>query len=226
MIHRITMFKWRKPFVLSAAVAAAMVATVLAVPSVASAQEDSLSGKVSSAAPESCLSWYQWANPYNANAGSKNAVDRMLAEPDVNKFCKDFTDKLGQLPAILIPDAAPPRMRAAVATLAPQLVDGLLRNQGCFFVEGFELTPEQSAKKLKLGLVFELGDNADKTVEAIAGLLRLTDAPLEKVAIGGQNGLKITMPPNGPFTEVGLVQHDGYLVAATSVEMRKKSLAA
>ena len=222
MIHRITMFKWRKPFVLSAAVAAAMVATVLAVPSVASAQEDSLSGKVSSAAPESCLSWYQWANPYNADAGSKNAVDRMLAEPDVNKFCKDFTDKLGQLPAILIPDAAPPRMRAAVATLAPQLVDGLLRNQGCFFVEGFELTPEQSAKKLKLGLVFELGDNADKTVEAIAGLLRLTDAPLEKVAIGGQNGLKITMPPNGPFTEVGLVQHDGYLVAATSVEMTEE----
>jgi len=98
MIHRITMFKWRKPFVLSAAVAAAMVATVLAVPSVASAQEDSLSGKVSSAAPESCLFWYQWANPYNADAGSKNAVDRMLAEPDVNKFCKDFTDKLGQLP--------------------------------------------------------------------------------------------------------------------------------
>ena len=216
------LFKGQKRRTSSALVVAAIVATVFAVPSVVSAQEDSLSSKVSSAAPKSCLSWFQWANPYNADAASKNAVDRMMAEPDVNKFCKDFTDKLGQLPAMLIPDGAPPRMQTAVATIAPQLVDGLLRNQGCFFVESFKLTPNQGAKNLKVGLVLELGDNADKTIGAIKSLLNLTDAPLEKETFGGQEGLKITMPPNGPFTEVGVVQHDGYLVAATSAEMTKE----
>ena len=215
-------FKGQRLVASSAVVFAAIVATTFAVPSVASAQQDSLSSKVSSAAPESCLTWYQWANPYNADANSKNAVDRMMAEPDVNKFCKDFTDKLGQLPAILIPDGAPPRMQIAVATIAPQLVDGLFRNQGCFFVEGFELTPGPSAKNLKLGLVLELGDNADKTIGAITSLLNLTDAPLEKVTFGDLSGLRITMPPNGPFSEVGVVQYDGYLVAATSAEMAKE----
>ena len=176
--------KGQRLLISSVLAVAATVVTAFAVPSVASAQEDSLSSKVSSAAPESCLSWYQWANPYNADADSKNSVDRMMAEPDVNKFCKDFTDKLGQLPAILIPDGAPPRMQIAVETLAPQLVDGLLRNQGCFFVEGFELTPEPNAKNLKLGFVLELSDNADQTIGAIKSLLNLTDAPLENVTIG------------------------------------------
>ena len=209
-------------FASSVAVLAAIVVTAFATPSAAYAQKDSLSSKVSSAAPDSCLTWYQWANPYNANAASENALDRMMAEPDVNKFCKDFTDKLGQLPAILIPDGAPPQLRAAAATIAPQLIDGILRNQGCFFVEGFELTPGQVPNNLKLGLVLELGDNADKTIQAISSLLRITDAPLEKLAFGDLNGLKITMPPNGPFATVGMVQHDGYLVAATSVEMTKQ----
>ena len=238
MIERVAIKSWRKfrlpqrqrhfcghrLLTSSALVVAAIVATVLAGSSVASAQEDSLSSKVSSAAPESCLTWYQWANPYNADAASKNAVDRMMAEPDVSKFCKDFTDKLGQLPAMLIPDGAPPRMQIAVDTLAPQLVDGLLRNQGCFFVESFEFTPDQGPKNLKLGLVLELGDNADKTLGAIKSLLNLTDAPLEKVTFDGQDGLKITMPPHGPFTEVGVVQHNGYLVAATSEEMTNEIL--
>ena len=238
MIERVAIKSWRKfrlpqrqrhfcghrRLTSSALVVAAIVATVLAGSSVASAQEDSLSSKVSSAAPESCLTWYQWANPYNADAASKNAVDRMMAEPDVSKFCKDFTDKLGQLPAMLIPDGAPPRMQIAVDTLAPQLVDGLLRNQGCFFVESFEFTPDQGPKNLKLGLVLELGDNADKTLGAIKSLLNLTDAPLEKVTFDGQDGLKITMPPHGPFTEVGVVQHNGYLVAATSEEMTNEIL--
>ena len=238
MIERVAIKSWRKfrlpqrqrhfcghrRLTSSALVVAAIVATVLAGSSVASAQEDSLSSKVSSAAPESCLTWYQWANPYNADAASKNAVDRMMAEPDVSKFCKDFTDKLGQLPAMLIPDGAPPRMQIAVETLAPQLIDGLLRKQGCFFVEGFEFTPDQGPKNLKLGLVLELGDNADKTLGAIKSLLNLTDAPLEKVTFDGQDGLKITMPPHGPFTEVGVVQHNGYLVAATSEEMTNEIL--
>ena len=238
MIERVAIKSWRKfrlpqrqrhfcghrRLTSSALVVAAIVATVLAGSSVASAQEDSLSSKVSSAAPESCLTWYQWANPYNADAASKNAVDRMMAEPDVSKFCKDFTDKLGQLPAMLIPDGAPPRMQIAVETIAPQLIDGLLRKQGCFFVEGFEFTPDQGPKNLKLGLVLELGDNADKTLGAIKSLLNLTDAPLEKVTFDGQDGLKITMPPHGPFTEVGVVQHNGYLVAATSEEMTNEIL--
>ena len=56
----------------------------------------------------------------------------MMAEPDVNKFCKDFTDKLGQLPAVLIRDEAPPEIVEAAKVLGPQIVDGLLRKQGCF----------------------------------------------------------------------------------------------
>lgn len=94
----------------AAALLMMFVVGVVANQSAAVGQDTMLSSKLSSAAPESCLSWYQWANPYNADAASENVVDRMMAEPDVNKFCKDFTDKLGQLPAVLIRDEAPPEI--------------------------------------------------------------------------------------------------------------------
>ena len=96
-------------------------------------QDTSLSSKLSSAAPETCLTWFQWSNPYRADANSENGIDRMMAEPEVNKFCKDFTDKLGQLPAILVPVDAPVEIKNAAEVLGPQLVDALFRKQGCLF---------------------------------------------------------------------------------------------
>ena len=186
---------------------------------VAIGQDTTLSSKISSVAPETCLSWYQWSNPYRADADSENGVDRMMAEPEVNKFCKDFTDKLGQLPAILIPADAPAEIRNAAAVLGPQLVDGLFRKQGCFFVESFEFAEGLEPKNLKIGLVLEVGDDVNESLKAIEALLKLAGAPIEPINLGGQNGIKIPMPPGGPFNEITLAQQDGYLLAATGTEM-------
>jgi hypothetical protein len=168
------------------------------------------------------LSWYQWANPYKADATSENALDRMMAEPDVNKFCQDLTDKLGRLPASLIPDSAPQDMIDAVSVVGPQLVDGILRKQGCFFVESFEITADQEPKAMKAGLVLEIGDNVDEAFKSINTLLKTLGAPAETISLGDQNAIKVAVPPNGPFTEVVVLQQDAYVVAATSVEMAKE----
>ena len=186
---------------------------------VAIGQDTTLSSKISSAAPETCLSWYQWSNPYRADADSENRVDRMMAEPEVNKFCKNFTDKLGQLPAILIPADAPAEIRNAAAVLGPQLVDGLFRKQGCFFIESLDLAEGQEPKNLKIGLVVEVGDDVNKTLKSIEALLKLAGAPMEPIDVGGQNGIKIAVPPGGPVNGIILVQQDGYLLAATGTEM-------
>ena len=209
----------------AAAVLMMFIVGAVANQSTAVGQDTTLSSKVSSVAPESCLSWYQWSNPYNADAGSENVVDRMMAEPDVNKFCKDFTDKLGQLPAIMIPEDAPPQIIDAAKVLGPQLVDGLLRKQGCFFIESFELTDDQDLSKFKIGLVLEVGDSVNESLKSIESLLQMAGAPMEKIKLDGQDGIKVGMPPNGPFSEVTVSQQDGFLVAGTSTEMVQEIMA-
>ena len=183
------------------------------------AQENSLSTKVSSIAPESCLSWVQWANPYQADANSSNAVDRMMAEADVNKFCKDLADKLGKLPEALVPEDAPEPIRKAAATMGPQIVDALLRKQGCFFVEPFELNEDQEPKELKIGVALEIGDDVTKTIQAIDELLKTLGAPMEVVDVGGESVMRVALPPSGPVREIGIGKQDGYLIAATSMEL-------
>ena len=208
----------------AAALLMMFVVGVVANQSAAVGQDTMLSSKLSSAAPESCLSWYQWANPYNADAASENVVDRMMAEPDVNKFCKDFTDKLGQLPAVLIRDEAPPEIVEAAKVLGPQIVDGLLRKQGCFFIESFTLE-EENLSDFKIGLVLEVGDNVDATLKSIESLLQMAGAPMETIKLDGQNGIKIVVPPDGPFSEIALGQHQGFLVAGTSTKMVQEIVA-
>ncbi len=184
-------------------------------------QDTSLSSKLSSAAPETCLTWFQWSNPYRADANSENGIDRMMAEPEVNKFCKDFTDKLGQLPAILVPVDAPVEIKNAAEVLGPQLVDALFRKQGCLFVESIELEEGQEPKNLKIGLVLEVGDDVTESIKSVEALLKMADVPMESVDLGGQNGIKIALPPGGPFNQVTLAQQDGYLIAGTGETVRE-----
>ena len=183
------------------------------------AQEDTLSNKISSVAPESCLSWYQWSNPYRADASSANAVDRMMAEPEVDQFLTKLVDKLGQLPGILVPEQAPRSIKESAATLGPHLVNAILRKQGSVFVESFDLNDNQEPKNAKAGLVLELGDKADETMQAIVSALEGVGAPMRKSEAGAQSFVIVQVPPDGPFKEVYLAQQSGHLMAATSKEM-------
>ena len=70
----------------SAALLVAFVCSLFANHSVAIGQDTTLSSKLSSVAPETCVSWYQWANPFNADAASPNSVDRMMVR--TGKFSK------------------------------------------------------------------------------------------------------------------------------------------
>ena len=183
------------------------------------AQDTTLSSSLSSAAPEKCMSWIQWSNPYVADANSSNAVDRMMAEPDVNKFCKDLTDKLGQLPAVLVPEDAPQPIKDAAAKLGPQVVDALLRKQGSLFVESFKINEMQEPENLKAGLILEVGADVDDTVRTITELLGMFGVPMETVAIQGDKAIKIELPPGGPFNETAISQQGDFIVITTSMEM-------
>ena len=183
------------------------------------AQDTTLSSSLSSAAPEKCMSWIQWSNPYVADANSSNAVDRMMAEPDVNKFCKDLTDKLGQLPAVLVPADAPQPIKDAAAKLGPQVVDALLRKQGSLFVESFKINEMQEPENLKAGLILEVGADVDDTVRTITELLGMFGVPMETVAIQGDKAIKIELPPGGPFNETAISQQGDFIVITTSIEM-------
>jgi len=186
------------------------------------AQDLPLSSKVNSVAPEACMSWFQWANPHKADADSTNAVDRMMAEPDVNKFSKDLIDTLGQLPAVLVPREAPPVIKKIAKTLGPQVVDAILRKQGCFFVEQFEIDENQEPKNFKFGMVVEIGENVDQTMKSLQDLFDLVSAPMEKVELNGLSVVKVAVPPDGPFSELGIARRNGCLLAASSLEMLKE----
>lgn len=182
------------------------------------AQDKTLSTKISSVAPESCLSWAQWSNPYQADANSANAVDRMLAEADISRFCRDLTDKLGKLAGVLVPEDAPAALKSAAEILGPQVVDALLRKQGCFFIEPFELGDDQMPKKLKFGALIEIGADASKSLQVVGELLRTLRAPMEVVDQGGLSVIRVALPPKGPVREIGITQQDGYLIVASSME--------
>ena len=146
-----------------------------------------------------------------------------MAEPDVSSFCKDFTDKLGQLPAVFLPEGAPDFMTSAAETLGPQIVDAVLRKQGCMFVEPFVLNEEQMPQNLKIGLMLEIGADSDKTMKAIEGLLNASPAPVEKGQFeSGEKYIKVAVPPNGPFSHVGIMTKADYLVVASGFDVLKQ----
>ena len=178
--------------------------------------------KISSIAPESCLSWYQWSNHYKADPNSPNSVDRMMAEPDVKDFSKKLIDKLGQLPEILVPDEAPAALKKVAATLGPQIVDAILRKEGCFFIETFDINQAQDAENFRAGLAFNVGDEIDETIAAIDQLLLTLGVPKEAVKLDGQSIIKIQVPPDAPLPAIVIAKHDGHLLAATSLEVLRE----
>ena len=175
--------------------------------------------KISCIAPETCLSWHQWSNQFSADANSTNAVDRMMAEPEVHDFSKKLIDKLGQLPAILVPEDAPPALRKVAATLGPQIVDGIFRKEGCFFVETFNINQAQEPENFRAGFALNVGDNADETMAAIGQLLLTFGAPTEEAELDGQSVIKILTPGDAPMPAIVVTKHDGHLLAATGIEV-------
>lgn len=201
------------------ALSLAAIALVSTVSSVCHAQQ---TDKISCVAPDSCLSWYQWSNHYNADPNSTNSVDRMMSEPDVNEFSKKMIDKLGQLPEILVPDNAPAAIKKVAATLGPQIVDAILRKEGCFFIETFDINQAQEPENFRAGLALNIGDKADETMVAIDQLLLTLGAPTEKADLDGQRVIKIQVPPDAPMPAIVITEHDGHLLAATSLEVLRE----
>ena len=105
-----------------------------------------------------------------------------MSEPDVNEFSKKMIDKLGQLPEILVPDNAPAAIKKVAATLGPQIVDAILRKEGCFFIETFDINQAQEPENFRAGLALNIGDKADETMVAIDQLLLTLGAPTETVS--------------------------------------------
>ena len=201
----------------------AIVMSAIAINALASshcaAQEESLSTKISSVAPDACLSWLQWSNPYRADADGTNAVDRLMAEPEVDQFLTKLTDKLGQLPGIFVPEQAPPSIKKAAVELGPLLVDAILRKQGAVFIENFDFDEDQKPKNAKAGLVLEAGDKADQIMQAIVNVIEAVGAPVEKSDLNGLSVVSVQVPPDGPFEAACIAQQNGHLMVATSMEM-------
>ena len=166
---------------------------------------------ISNVAPEQCLWYMSLAGVDRANSGSKNQVEQLLAEEDVQAFTKQLIAKIKA--AIATSLAADPA-RKALGEAGPQLIETLLTRPMCVYVGS--IVPGVHGPMVRGGMVVNLGESAAATEASLTKVLDLiapdksgvVSAPEANVASDGW--LTLWLPPDAPTVQWGI--RDQYLV--------------
>lgn len=150
------------------------------------------------ATPKECLFYTSWNGTAAPDPKSDNAVEQLLAEPEVQEFGQELAAQIQKT----LTGAAKGDPRAAVlADTVPVLLKTLARRPGAFYVSDVTVAPTQS---VSAALVVSAGDEGPKLREALArleGLLagELGDrAKIEPAEIAGVELKRLALPGGAP----------------------------
>ncbi|MEZ6067676.1 MAG: hypothetical protein R3B90_18640 [Planctomycetaceae bacterium] len=165
--------------------------------------------------PDGCLFYLEWAGRSSGELGGAG-IDGMVADPEMTQFVESVETAIVKS----IENDGGGEGQVVAAEL-PALVKTLLRRPGCLFISfSTDDLPERGDdpnlavvfERLKVGIVYGLGDEADATQQRISRLSQL--GGLELPADLDEYVLPIPVPGGG----VKLHQHDDYLIAAYGAE--------
>ena len=163
--------------------------------------------RMSRVAPEECLLYVSWSGMAEPSANSANHTERLLAEPEVQRFIKEVTDRLT---AALKQGAGQGENARRVADLTPKLLKQIAVNPTAFFAGKFGAGP--AGMTVPVGLVVKVGDDAVEFENTLVEILEiLTDGPVPDAVEGVRT---LVTPPGVP--KIQWTVSDGYFILGVS----------
>jgi hypothetical protein len=136
--------------------------------------------RMSQVAPEECLVYLSWSGMAEPSADSANHTERLLAEPEVQRFINEVTDRLT---SALKQGAGQGENARRVADITPIILKQIAVNPTSFFAGKFGNGP--TGMTVPVGLVVKVGDEVKAFEKDLLAILEiLTDAPVPDAVDG------------------------------------------
>lgn len=162
---------------------------------------------MSRVAPEECLFYLSWSGMADASADSGNHTERLLAEPEVQRFIKQISDRLN---AALKQGAGQGQQAKRVAEITPRLLRRVAVNATAVFAGKFGQGP--SGPTVPVGIVVNVGDEAAAFENDLLAILEiLTEQPIPDAV----NGVRTLVTPLG-VPEIQWTVQNGYFILGVS----------
>jgi hypothetical protein len=158
-------------------------------------------------APEECLFYLSWSGMAEASPDSPNHTERLLAEPEVQRFIKEVTNRLN---AALKQGAGEGANAQKVAEITPRILMQIAVNPTAIFAGKFEAGP--TASTVPVGIVVNLGDEAGAFEKDLLAVLEiLTEQPVPRPV----NGVRTLVTPPG-VPKIQWTIDNGYFILGVS----------
>ena len=151
-------------------------------------------------APEQCVWYLALSGTDHADPKSKNQVEQLLAEDDVQHFVRDVSEKLKAAFANAAPQDP---VRKVFGQEGPKLIETLLTRPLCLYLGSVELGPQGPA--IRGGLAVNLGDDAATIKSSLERLDQTVLTAAGKPANPAANGWhSLPMPSDAPPVQWGI----------------------
>ncbi|MFT5095582.1 MAG: hypothetical protein ACI93T_004431, partial [Porticoccaceae bacterium] len=163
--------------------------------------------RMSRVAPEECLLYVSWSGMAEPSADSANHTERLLAEPEVQRFIKEVTDRLT---TALKQGAGQGENARRVADITPKILKQIAVNPTAFFAGKFGSGP--AGMTVPVGLVVKVGEGVGEFENDLLTILEiLTDAPVPDAV----DGVRTLITPPG-IPKIQWTVSDGYFILGVS----------
>ncbi|MFT5325083.1 MAG: hypothetical protein ACI8P0_002949 [Planctomycetaceae bacterium] len=163
--------------------------------------------RMSRVAPEECLLYVSWSGMAEPSADSANHTERLLAEPEVQRFIKEVTDRLT---TALKQGAGQGENARRVADITPKILKQIAVNPTAFFAGKFGSGP--AGMTVPVGLVVKVGEGVGEFENDLLTILEiLTDAPVPDAV----DGVRTLITPPG-IPKIQWIVSDGYFILGVS----------
>lgn len=156
-------------------------------------QNAAMDQRLFKAAPEQCVAYSAWNSAATGDANSENATLRLLAEAEVQVFLADIMQRAGRIAPALLEKSASPEFRAKVQSLSSQLLQGVFQNEGCFFLETFEINGEAQFPKVEGALLMKMGGNYQRIVGLMSEVFTTSGVQAKRQEIAGRTFVQLTL---------------------------------
>lgn len=158
-------------------------------------------------APQDCIFYLTWAGMAEASAESPNHTERLMAEPEVQRFVREITDRLN---AALKTGAGEGANARKVAEIMPRIVRELAVNPTAVFAGNFTEGP--TGMTVPVGIVVNLGEEAGAFEKDLLEVLAvLTEQPVPAPV----DGVRTLITPLG-VPKIQFTFQDGYFILGIS----------
>ena len=157
-------------------------------------------------APEECLYFINWSGRGEADSNSSNATERLLAEPEIQRFGAEVLQTLRNTMAQFAGQSPSPEAKV-IAEIVPVLVEKSLRGPGSLYLGKAELGP--TGLVVDAGIVLAVGDQGPAmTVMLNRFVQEVLQRDTKEVVIQGKPFRSLELGGGVPIITWGLYQQN------------------